>query len=336
MASAAPTSLGNGAEAFSTVKAIKFALRGAMRIMGNVPHPIPYQGSKRWLAPIICGCLPRDTRTLFEPFVGSAAVTLRAASVGAAERFVIGDLHAPVASLWRAIIDAPFDLADEYERLWVEQQTVGRDHFIKVREAFNREPAPALFLYLLARCVKAAIRYNRNGEFNNTADHRRRGARPAKMRNNIVRAAKVLSGKTLVHQADYLETLKDARPGDVVYLDPPYQGTSGERDNRYVRGMSFDEFCDGLSHLVNRQLSLIVSYDGRVGDRVYGKRLPASLKLRLVEVKAGRSSQETLLGRDGVTYESLYISQCLIDRLERLPQPLIAPSFSTYQQSLFD
>ena len=96
-------------------------------------------------------------------------------------------------------------------------------------------------------------------------------------------------------------------------MDPPYQGTSGECDNRYINGMGFDEFCDGLSHLVNRQLSLIVSYDGRIGDKIYGKRLPASLKLRLFEVKAGRSSQETLLGRNGVTYESLYISECLLE-----------------------
>ena len=307
-----------------------------MRITGNVPHPIPYQGSKRWLAPTICGCLPRNTRTLFEPFAGSAAVTLRAASTAAAERFVIGDLHAPIASLWRAIIDTPFDLADEYERLWREQEAVGRNHFVNVRTEFNRQPTPSLFLYLLARCVKAAIRYNRAGEFNNTADHRRRGARPTTMRDNIVRAAKLLNGKAHVHEADYLETLNDAQPGDVIYLDPPYQGTSGERDNRYVRGMSFDAFCDSLSRLVERELSLIVSYDGRVGDKVYGKRLPATLKLRLFEVKAGRSSQETLLGRSGVTYESLYISECLLDRLGRVPLALITPTVSPSQPTLFD
>lgn len=306
-----------------------------MRTAGNIPHPIPYQGSKRWLAPTICGCLPRDTHALFEPFAGSAAVTLRAASAGAAKRFVIGDLHDPIASLWKAIIDSPLELAAEYERLWKQQETAGKGHFSEVRAAFNREPAPALFLYLLARCVKAAVRYNRNGEFNNTADHRRLGARPATMRDNIVRAAKLLSGRSCVRQADYLETLKDAQPNDVIYLDPPYQGTSGERDSRYVRGMSFDEFCGGLSSLVNRGLSLIVSYDGRIGNKVYGKRLPASLRLRLFEVRAGRSSQETLLGRDGVTYESLYISESLLDRLDRLPQQLITPPQPSFQPSLF-
>ncbi len=306
-----------------------------MRVTGNVPHPIPYQGSKRWLAPAICDCIPRATRVLFEPFAGSAAVTLRAASAGAAERFVIGDLHAPVASLWRAIIDTPLALAAEYERLWLEQESVGREHFTHVRAAFNREPAPALFLYLLARCVKAAIRYNRDGEFNNTADHRRRGARPATMRDNILRAAEVLADKSIVRHADYLETLKDAEPRDVIYLDPPYQGTSGDRDNRYVKGMSFDEFRDGLNQLVRRDLSLIISYDGRIGDKVYGRRLPDSLNLRLFEVRAGRSTQETLLGRKGVTYESLYISESLLERLGRVPAILSTPVDSSCQQTLF-
>lgn len=296
-----------------------------MRTAGNVPHPIPYQGSKRWLASTICACIPDDVRTLFEPFAGSAAVSLCAAACSSARNFVIGDIHQPIASLWAAIIDSPHDLADEYERLWHEQEKVGRPHFNDVRRAFNSEPQPALFLYLLARCVKAAIRYNRSGEFNNTADHRRRGARPETMRDNIVRAAKILDGRTCVRNSHYLDSLKDAEPCDVIYLDPPYQGTSGDRDSRYVKGLSFEEFCDGLHRLVQRNLPLIISYDGRIGDKIYGQRLPGSLKLRLFEVKAGRSTQETLLGRDGITYESLYISESLLERIPRLPRLLLEP-----------
>ncbi len=306
-----------------------------MRTSGNVPHPIPYQGSKRWLASTICGCIPGGVRTLYEPFAGSAAVSLCAATHSTANHFVIGDLHEPIAALWRAIIDSPHDLADEYERLWHEQARIGKTHFNEVRRAFNSNPEPALFLYLLARCVKAAIRYNRSGEFNNTADHRRRGARPETMRDNILRAGRIFAGRTRVLNAGYLDTLRDADTRDVVYLDPPYQGTSGERDNRYVRGMSFDEFRDGLQMLVKRDLSLIISYDGRVGDKVYGQRLSDSLQLRLFEVKAGRSSQETLLGRDGVTYESLYISERLLTRIERLPRMLLQPESISEELLLF-
>jgi DNA adenine methylase len=73
----------------------------------SVPHPIPYQGSKRRLAERILALAPVGVARLVEPFAGSAAVTLAAARRGAAERFVIGDSLAPLAGLWRRIIDAP-------------------------------------------------------------------------------------------------------------------------------------------------------------------------------------------------------------------------------------
>ena len=36
----------------------------------SVPHPIPYQGSKRGLAPIILAYFPSHFRRLVEPFAG--------------------------------------------------------------------------------------------------------------------------------------------------------------------------------------------------------------------------------------------------------------------------
>jgi len=46
----------------------------------GIPHPIPYQGSKRNLAPDIMRYFPADVDTLIEPFAGSAAITLTAAT----------------------------------------------------------------------------------------------------------------------------------------------------------------------------------------------------------------------------------------------------------------
>ena len=51
----------------------------------------------------------------------------------------------------------------------------------------------------------------------------------------------------------------------------------------------------------------LVSYDGRTGDKTFGEPMPKSLKLSLVDIHAGRSSQATLLGRNSDTYESLYL-----------------------------
>ena len=77
----------------------------------KVPHPIPYQGSKRNLAPAILGYFPQHIATLIEPFAGSAAITLAVAARGLAERYVIADLNQPLVELWRAIIESPEKLA---------------------------------------------------------------------------------------------------------------------------------------------------------------------------------------------------------------------------------
>ena len=87
----------------------------------NVPHPIPYQGSKRNLAPAILGYFPDRVGTLIEPFAGSAAITLAAAARRAAERYAIYDLNKPLVDLWRAIIHSPEKLAQQYEALWRAQ-----------------------------------------------------------------------------------------------------------------------------------------------------------------------------------------------------------------------
>ena len=60
----------------------------------------------------------------------------------------------------------------------------------------------------------------------------------------------------------------------------------------------------------------IISYDGKTGDKSHGKSLPNSLSLKHLHVKAGRSSQATLLGSNDETIESLYLSLALVERLD--------------------
>jgi DNA adenine methylase len=289
----------------------------------KVPHPIPYQGSKRNLAPAILGYFPPEVATLIEPFAGSAAITLAAAAHRLAERYIIADLNEPLVELWRAIIESPEKLARQYESLWRAQHNDRRQYYDTVRENFNRSGQPDHFLYLLARCVKASVRYNANGDFNQSPDNRRMGAVPETMRLQILGASHLLRGKTSCIARDYKEILARATPDDLVYLDPPYQGVCGERDPRYLQGVLFHEFVEVLEMLNYRDIKYLVSYDGRTGERVHGRKLPEGLRLHHVELRAGRSSQATLLGRAEITIESLYLSPALGECLNlagRYPQ----------------
>ena len=281
----------------------------------NIPHPIPYQGSKRNLAADILRYFPTRVETLYEPFAGSAAISLAAAAQNRAQHYALNDLNKPLMDLWEAIVNTPEKLARQYAALWQAQLDDPKIFYKKIRDDFNLTGRPDAFLYLLARCVKASVRYNANGEFNQSPDNRRRGMAPATMREQLFGASYYFKGKTSFSSKNYRDALEPARAHDLVYMDPPYQGVCGNRDTRYLASVQFCEFVELLEQLNARKIRYIVSYDGRTGDKVYGEALPAHLELTHMELDAGRSSQATLLGRTDATIESLYLSPALSTEL---------------------
>ena len=324
------------------------------------PHVIPYQGSKRRLAPAILPLLPPHRR-LFEPCAGSAALSLAALAAGRTQHVVLADSYAPLMAIWQAVVETPAELAAGYAALWHGQSartdaetgagagtgagaragtgagagagtgagagagTGARagagagagasdpaTFYLQVRQQFVAEPTPAALLYLLARCVKNAPRWNQRGEFNQSADRRRLGTRPAVMAQHIWAAHKLLVGRCTLRTGSLEVTTADAQPGDVVYLDPPWQGTTEGRDHRYHQGLAHDTLLDLLAALQARNVAWLLSYDGEVRDHSgatmqrYGTALPQSLRFTTHPLAAGRSAQLTLSGRTGFTTESLY------------------------------
>lgn len=201
--------------------------------MSNLPQPIPYQGSKRKLCPVILNYFPKGINTLYEPFAGSAAVTIASADERLVKNYVIGEKFEPLAGIWKLIINEPKKLADDYKSIWDKQIGNEKDHYIKIRDDFNKEKDPAKLLYLICRCVKNSVRFNSKNEFNQSADNRRKGVLPSTMKKRILKVHELLSNKTSVVVGDYRKTIEHATEDDIVYMDPPYQGTSGKKDTRY-------------------------------------------------------------------------------------------------------
>ena len=59
----------------------------------KIPHPIPYQGSKRNLAANILRFFPQKIDRLIEPFAGSAAITIASAYYFKANKFIVNDIR---------------------------------------------------------------------------------------------------------------------------------------------------------------------------------------------------------------------------------------------------
>ena len=213
------------------------------------------------------------------------------------------------------IVNEPEKISNFYRSIWHDRHANHLEHYYSVRDEFNRTNDPKLLLYLLSRCVKGSVRYNSDGRFNQSPDKRRLGTNPDRMQANIMLVSMLLRGKSVFTSLDFREVFSSIQAGDVVYMDPPYQGTCGSRDHRYSSGIDYDDFVAGLEHLNRKDVQYLISYDGRLGEKMYGKQLPDSLDLVLLEIEAGRSTQATFLGQNSITVESLYLSKPLVDEI---------------------
>ena len=282
----------------------------------KLPHPIPYQGSKRNLASQILRMFPDSFDNLIEPFAGSAAITIASAYYFKASRFVINDINEPLINLWDTIIDNPKSMIKSYHDIWHGQLGNEETYYYEIRDKFNKTKQPEYLLFLLAKCVKAAVRYNAQGGFNQSPDKRRLGRNPSLMRDDILQVSQLLKGKIQLHSTDYQNVLDFATSDDLVYMDPPYQGTGVNGGFNYAGNIEFDNFIVSLFELNNNNIPYVLSYDGRTGNKTYGSPLPENLNLTKIEINAGRSSQATLLNRSEITYEAVFLSPALVTKID--------------------
>lgn len=92
----------------------------------KLPLPIPYQGSKRMLAPMIYPLLPSDVVSFYEPFAGSAAMTLFVAHHGVTKRYVLGDTLGFIVDLWASIIEQTSKTAKGIRRFGMGKRPLQR------------------------------------------------------------------------------------------------------------------------------------------------------------------------------------------------------------------
>lgn len=280
--------------------------------MSSSLQPIPYQGSKRKIANQIMQYSPKKIERVIEPFAGSAAITIYAALNNYGQSYIVNDSYKPLIDLWNLIIDQPDYCVSEYEKIWNNQLDNPKGYYLRIREEFNDDKDPIKLLYLVTRCVKNAVRFNSEGKFNQSEDSRRLGRSPREMKKQIINTSLLLKRKIVLFNKDYSDILSIANENDLVYMDPPYQGTSNGKNPRYHQGIDMQKLIKNLELLIDNNVAFLLSFDGICGSRSYGMYLPEYLHLKRVDIYAGRSSQSTLNGRSEDTIESLYVSPNLL------------------------
>ena len=261
---------------------------------------IKWSGSKRSQAPLIKSYLPESINRYFEPFVGGGSM-LYAINPATA---VCGDVCVPLIDLWNKIKDDPKGLSEAYRERWTRLQTEGYQAYYVIRDDFNRDHLPEDLLFLSRTCVNGLIRFNANGEFNNSLHHTRPGIAPERLEKIINDWSSRIQGATFIAD-DYTITTADAQPGDLIYLDPPYFHTKG----RYYGTIDYDSFLSYLESLNSRGIKYMLSFDGIRGEENYTVDLPKELYKRHEFIPSGNSSFKKVIDKQQLqVLESLYLN----------------------------
>jgi DNA adenine methylase len=157
-----------------------------------------------------------------EPFVGGGALFFTRGP----QRALLCDINHDLISTYEAVRAEPAAVLNHLMRL---SKLHNEDCYYDVRERYNERrqksqaERAAQFIYLNKTCFNGLYRVNRKGQFNVPMG---RYTNP-----NIADADTLFAASTALKHAELrcapFETLlSEARPGDFIYLDPPYEPVS--------------------------------------------------------------------------------------------------------------
>lgn len=180
---------------------------------------LKWAGNKTAIMPELIKHLPAGSR-LVEPFAGSCAVMMATDY----PHYLVADINPDLINLYlmiqkdhEAVIQIAKELFKDFNSD-VQYYRV-RQHFNY--SIFNEVEKAAYFLYLNRHGYRGLCRYNQKGEYNNPYGHYKKPYFPE---NEIRDFAEKAKRATFIC-ASYDETLALLQTGDVVYCDPPYDGT---------------------------------------------------------------------------------------------------------------
>lgn len=260
---------------------------------------IKWSGSKRSQAAAITKNIPQFNR-YFEPFVGGGSIAYAISP----NKGLCGDVCEPLINLWRLIQSDYETLFEQYKLRWERLQNEGYLVFYEIRDNYNKNHDSVDLFFLSRTCVNGLIRFNKNGEFNNSLHHTRKGIDPDRLKPILANWSERLQGVEF-QKGDYWETTQNVKKGDFVYLDPPYFYTKG----RYFGTIDFARFTDYLAWLNKKNVNYALSFDGFRGDTNYMVELPKELYKRHLMLPSGNSSFKKVMDKKNeAVYESLYLN----------------------------
>lgn len=207
---------------------------------------LKWAGGKTQLLQELLPKLPKKYGRFIEPFFGGGALYFAVQPSAA----VIADSNPELVNLYQSV-------ASNVDKViaCLAQHKNTEEEFYKVRSQDWRkltpEKAAARTIFINRTCFNGLYRVNKSGQFNVPYG---KYVNPRILDEGGLRSASIVLSRSTILCGDYKEVLRDyARPGDFVFLDPPYLPISAYSDfKRYTKEQFYEEDHRELAAEINR------------------------------------------------------------------------------------
>lgn len=246
---------------------------------------LKWVGNKQRFAHEIVGFLPASFGTYIEPFVGSGAVL----GTLAPRTAVCSDALEPLVGIWQTLHDSPDQVKEWYRERWATMRLHGKvAAYEAVKHSFNRDPNPADLLFLSRACYGGIVRFRQRDGGISTPCGAHEPISPGSFDSRVDVRHQRTAGAHFVH-SDFEPVVDSAKPGDVVYCDPPYSHSQGILYG--AQAFSLERLLSAIDRCKSRGVRVVLSIDGtkKSGATLCDLPLPKGLFEREAFVNCGRS-----------------------------------------------
>ena len=222
----------------------------------TIPKPfVKWAGGKRQLIPILNENLPKTFDTYFEPFLGGGALLFHMLIERNGQKCSISDLNSDLVLSYTTIRDRAESLINSLKNHEKNYQKDSKSYYYSIRESNPRSQIEktSRLIFLNRTCFNGLYRVNSKGKFNVPLG---KYTNPNIVNENNLRSVSNIlqSSRVDIKCRDFEAILNDAKKGDLVYFDPPYQPVS---DTANFTGYTNKNFTyDDLGRLVELCIKL--------------------------------------------------------------------------------
>ena len=215
------------------------------------PKPfVKWVGGKRQLMQVLEDNFPKQFRTYHEPFLGGGAVMFNLLSKEPKIPCNVSDFNSDLILAYVTIRDKLGKLIESLENHSKNYHKDSSEYYYEVRKQEPKQQIEKVsrLIFLNRTCFNGLYRVNKKGQFNVPLG---RYTNPNIInKENLTAVSKILhSEKIKISCRGFEAVLGDAKKGDLVYFDPPYQPVSSTANFTSYTHRDFTE--DDLQRLVD-------------------------------------------------------------------------------------